>query len=1714
MGKILATSEKQNAELEINNEENLLISKMDIEETNLKLNEEKNLIKNLNLNFDNKIPIPGKGRKILFTSINQTKLVRSFIDNGSTTSLCTRKYAEEAGLKRFRTIIPINFSGIFSSIRQNESEIVLIKLLLNDCILLFPVYVVEAIPHNADILIGMDQIGKTIGMNIPIERLGKKPTLSLINTKNEEVVIELKEDDAGRTLSNEIPDLALEVNKDGSKTISHGILINPGGRNKVSETNALLSDQLVENVKLKENVTSSVEEDNSMQEVSFPHSLKGVVLNQTNLNDEVNSPNQAVVRDISLVTSLEINSIKKAIELLNDELNEVINLENEITSLVEGNHLRKNKRKIKAKLSTYKSKQQILILIDDLKKEINKINKKKRSKIRSIQKNKIRKERKIENNELRKVLSNMKRYTLKEKTQFNALLPQNNSIQELTENVSFMELLEKIVDTRITKGSDYKLESKKLFDQVFDERVGTINDKAPRSLENEFINTTLIIAQKKDETIRNKDNPHTPAIWNDRLDKSEIETYIFQSLNLEQESLKNRILKSYPSVLVEDDKQIKYCNATARGEPTYFDIELEDWYLNSDKKERRVKPFYMKRPMRDLLKATNEEMFTAGVGVNNPLLWEPEFVTPSFFVNVKGKWRLVHDYKDLNKITRDIHYPLPRTDYIYECMQNKKYFSVLDLKSGYYQFPVTDRASKLLATISPDGVWKWNGLPLGPKNGPPFFQKVMERILKEGLGIYVLVYIDDIVVFSDNFNDHCEHLHHVLTALKESNLQANINKCKFFLKQFKLLGKIVTPDGIAPDPSLIQSMVDYPRPKSRNHVRSFLALLNYYREHIENFGPLTAPLAELNKDNLIWNADTWKDYHEKCFQDLKKLMLQAPVLAYPDMNKEFHLQTDASLYGAGGILFQFDDKGHRKVVSYASWLFNEQQRKYSTTERELFAIILAIRKWKPFLGYTKFVAETDHQALTGYMKLDDPHGKIARWIVELNQFNFELKYIKGTLNASADALSRCYDRNDSVEIICALETHEFVQMFESNQFAVRPSKILSKCFADSELELTAEFDFEFSNSEVTCPNVINYSLPNDMEWAEAQRQDPDLMLYFRYIEKKEVPEEEKLALEVLKKGKNYFIEGKEGILFHKSKEGMLKKCVPRKFRQLLLEEYHDSKWTGGHLGRDKTIDKIKENFYFKNLYSYVELWVSSCSQCRSIKRNNDRPNIPEGNIIATRPWQLVSIDLWSSKVLSNSGNLYTLTVIDAFTKYSLAIPIANKEGLTIAKALINSVFCIFGYPEKLQSDRGTEFINSTLKEICKLAGTAKIATTAYHPQGNGYVERIHQFFKNALTCYIRYDQKDWDEVLPHIMLIYNTTIHSSLNGYAPSQVMFGRSLNSPTIVGSHVNELELGASAYANRIKFVLNRVQNEVLEAFRTKEAKTALRNLNALRKKEFITYHIGDTVGLRVEKVSDEFKSNKLFPRFQGPYKILRVAQNSKVIYLEDPYGIEVEIPVSANRLIRWAYRGILNNFDDEEDNSIIEKEVFQQRAFPHKNSLSNETKDKNENFLSHPEAKGGEFFKIPEDKGNQEIILPLPKTGEDVLKNINNMIIDNENMIIDNENMIIDIPKFNSKFTINDRVRVLFDNGEYYYGNITKFIDNEKRQVHFDDGDIVEDIEEKELIAVKQKINSKIPNNTDINNPKFISRLNSKNRASGLSRLEMEGFEVYFLSVQDEF
>ena len=369
-------------------------------------------------------------------------------------------------------------------------------------------------------------------------------------------------------------------------------------------------------------------------------------------------------------------------------------------------------------------------------------------------------------------------------------------------------------------------------------------------------------------------------------------------------------------------------------------------------------------------------------------------------------------------------------EYIFENLGNSNgkggqpcYFSILDLKSGFWQIPLDEAAQKLAAILLPFGIFQFICLPFGLKNAPAFFQRYMDEVLKEGLGNYVFVYIDDIVIFSDTFNNHIEHLNLVLSFLKDCNLKAGIDKCHFCLSQLKVLGKIVSKDGVSTDPDLIRSMVEYPSPGNdtgnvaKKKLKRFLAMLSYYRSHVQDFGPHTHLLSDLLKDDYLWNSHSWTVEHEKAFVFLKQKMIEAPILAFPDLSKEFYLQSDASKVGAGAVLFQLSDLNRRCVVSYASWLFSDTQRRYNTTERELLGLILAVRKWKPFFYHTKFFAETDHEPLVGYLKLSDPYGKISRWAAELAQFSFQIKYIKGETNIPSDALSRIGEEVDIFESI-------------------------------------------------------------------------------------------------------------------------------------------------------------------------------------------------------------------------------------------------------------------------------------------------------------------------------------------------------------------------------------------------------------------------------------------------------------------------------------------------------------------------------------------------------------------------------------------------------------------------------------------------------------------------------------------------------------------------
>jgi hypothetical protein len=740
---------------------------------------------------------------------------------------------------------------------------------------------------------------------------------------------------------------------------------------------------------------------------------------------------------------------------------------------------------------------------------------------------------------------------------------------------------------------------------------------------------------------------------------------------------------------------------------------------------------------------------------------------------------------------------------------------------------------------------------------------MMNKVLQASIGTCAFVYIDDIVIMSDNFEDHMKHLHQVLSALKEANLKTNIDKCHFCLSQLKLLGKIVSSKGITVDPDLITDMVNYTTPRTISQVRQFLAFLNHYSNFVPNFQVIAEPLYRLLRKNIPW---TWREeIEEKAFKILKDAMCNTPVLLLPDWNKEFYLQTDASKIGAGAVLLQKDDQGSIRPVSFASWLFNPAQRNYSTTERELLAIVKATRKWKPYLYMRKFLIETDHKPLQGFWNLDDPYGKLARWSSELNQFDFSIKYIKGSTNVQADSLSRHW------ETIAAIQVKP-----------QRPSKILANLSKLEDLEKA---------QEITAAFATNLALPNDKEWAEEQRKDPELYPIIRWLEKEELPEEKVLSKEILKSAKQYALDlDKHNILMRVTaiKKGsnvkIARRVVPSNWRKLILSEYHDSIWVGSHMGVRKTYERIKEKFFFKNMEKYITLWVKTCPKCQAIKDPKDKSKSPMGKIESHFPWDLVCMDLWGPITQSRSGNEYVLTVIDAFSKFAFMIPIPRKEAEVIAQALWIHIFHIFGSPRRLHSDRGSEFVNSVLKGLALTLNIHQSHTTAYHPQGNAYAERLHKFLRCAVAAYVREDLRNWDELLPGITLAYNNHYHDS-TGCSPAEAFLGRRLNAPNEIIDPPTE-PFTTLQFAERLKYTLAKIQNHIKQRV---DASILKRNLNMNTK--ITNFEIGQLVAIYDPR---KIKGRKIIPQWNGPLTIEHKSKDGKVFYLKDQYGISLNVPI----------------------------------------------------------------------------------------------------------------------------------------------------------------------------------------------------------------------------
>lgn len=810
-----------------------------------------------------------------------------------------------------------------------------------------------------------------------------------------------------------------------------------------------------------------------------------------------------------------------------------------------------------------------------------------------------------------------------------------------------------------------------------------------------------------------------------------------------------------------------------------------------------------------------------------------------------GTTRFCVDYRKLNNVTMKDAYPLPRIADTLDSMCGARYFSTLDLASGYWQVELhpDDREKSAFATCY--GLYEFCVMPFGLCNAPATFQRLMENVLNGLQWKTCLVYLDDVIVYSKTFDEHLDRLREVFERLQAAGLKLKPKKCQLFQRSVQYLGHIISEDGVKTDPEKIRTVAEWPMPITAKQVRSFLGLASYYRRFIQGFAEIAAPLYRLTENEAEFK---WTDQCDEAFTRLKRQLTTAPVLAFPSFGEEFILDTDASNFGIGAVLSQVQN-GRERVVAYASRAMTKAERKYSTTRKEMLAFVHFSKHFRHYLYGRRFVARTDHGALKWLHNFKEPEGQVARWLEQLGEFDFVVQHRPGVKHGNADAMSRSPSAAGEVQAVNATGT------------ACAPR------WTEDELSRLQEADLHLGH-------VIN--------WLRAGDGRPSR------LETQGISQETRTLLAQWDR-----LQLADGVLYRlwESEDGSSTRAqlvVPRCLVPEVLQSLHDAS-TAGHLGVTKTVAKVRERFYWPGLQTDVESWCRQCPKCETKKPPQRAARAPLVSSHAGYPMERVAVDILGPLPTSEAGNKYIMVVSDYFTKWTEAYAIPNQEARTVASRLVDEFVCRFGAPETLHSDQGRNFESKLMQEMCILLGIRKTRTTPYHPQSDGQVERFNRTLASMLSNYVADNHKDWDVHLPRVLMAYRSSEHETTR-YSPFFLMFGREVRLPVdVMFGRCPQEQGGTTEYVDKLRRTLENAHERVRQNLQVAQRRQKDHyDVRAYGEK----YAAGDRVWLHVPAIK-KGQTAKFASSWDGPYEVLEpLSEVTYRIRKEGPRGkVKVE-------------------------------------------------------------------------------------------------------------------------------------------------------------------------------------------------------------------------------
>ena len=852
-----------------------------------------------------------------------------------------------------------------------------------------------------------------------------------------------------------------------------------------------------------------------------------------------------------------------------------------------------------------------------------------------------------------------------------------------------------------------------------------------------------------------------------------------------------------------------------------------------------------------------------------------EWSSPPVLVRKKdGGVRWCIDYRSLNKVTVKDVFPLPLIEECLDTLSGTKFFSTLDMASGYWQIEIDEADRHKTAFITKYGLYEHTRMGFGLCNAPATFQRAVQLVLRGLTWRDVLAYLDDIIVVGSNFDHHLANLEKVFIRFRQHNLKLKPRKCVLLQTKVKFLGKIVSEEGVAVNPDNVTAVKTWPIPRNTKEVETFLGFVNYHRDHIKDYAKMSSCLYKLTgKNAFIWNPE-----HQEAFQQLQHALITAPVLAYPTPDDPFILDTDASDHSIGSELLQIQD-GVEKVISYGSFVLTPEQRRYCTTRKELLAVVKFTRQFRHYLLGRQFTLRTDHNSLTWLTRFKLIEGQLARWLEELSQYNMIIVHRPGNKHSNADGLSRRGDDIDPCNCYHAGATLESLPCGGCN-YCTRAHNHWSRF--EEDVDDVVPLAVRVIESFETFPTYWGPGMTKT-ELRDTQLADPDLAKVISWLESEKDPSNAILTLcgpDV----KYYWIHKnqlllKDDVLFYKwqfPSQDKLLFVVPTSLRRDVLNATHDSK-SAGHLGFQKTLCRLKSSFIWRGMSKDCQTYVSSCNICSINKKANIKAKAPLGLYHAGAPMERVHIDILGPLQPSLTGNKYILMIIDQFTKWVECIPLATQTADVVARAAVNNFFTRFGVPLQLHSDQGKNFESNLFAQLCECLEITKTRTTPYRPASNGQVERYNRTLLQLIRCFLKGRPETWDEYLPQLAAAIRSTVQRQ-TGFTPNKMMLGREVTQPIelMLGTvDITQEKKVPSTYVDTLSTVMKQVHNLARQHLQSaQERQKRDYDLKLSRK----SYMKGDLV-YKLDSTTKIGQSSKLKPVWRGPLLVTEVI--SSVLY-----------------------------------------------------------------------------------------------------------------------------------------------------------------------------------------------------------------------------------------